>query len=136
MYKYHFKQEVFMSNYLTPFRYPGGKQKLSPFITELIIENEGIGGHYVEPYAGGAGVAIALLNKKIVSHIHLNDSSYPIYALWNSILKCPDLRRRRIKAVLKRRFSTKPSLGPNTTSSFSGVDIGRASQPRVAITSP
>ena len=88
-----------MSNYLTPVRYPGGKQKLSPFITELIIENEGVGGHYVEPYAGGAGVAIELLNKKIVSHIHLNDSSYPIYALWNSILKCPEELCRLISSA-------------------------------------
>lgn len=79
-----------MSNYITPLRYPGGKQRLSPFIAELLVENKAVGGHYVEPYAGGAGVAVELLSKNIVSYIHLNDSSYPIYALWHSILTCPE----------------------------------------------
>lgn len=62
-----------MSKFKTPLRYPGGKQKLSPFIRE-ILETNNIVGHYVEPYAGGAGVAIELLLSKNVKHIHLNDS--------------------------------------------------------------
>jgi len=74
-----------MSNYKTPLRYPGGKQKLTPFILELLIEN-GIDGHYVEPFAGGAGVGIELLLSRKIKHIHLNDSSYAIYAFWYSIL--------------------------------------------------
>ena len=69
----------------TPLRYPGGKQKLTPFIQEILTENE-ITGHYVEPYAGGAGVGIQLLLSKKVNHIHLNDSNFAIYAFWHSIL--------------------------------------------------
>lgn len=46
-----------MAIHKTPLRYPGGKQKLAPFIREILKQN-GIQGHYVEPYAGGAGVAI------------------------------------------------------------------------------
>lgn len=75
-----------MSNYRTPLRYPGGKQRLTPFIMEILAENGMIGGHYVEPYAGGAGVAMELLLDNKVSHVHLNDSSIQIYAFWNSIL--------------------------------------------------
>lgn len=75
-----------MSNYRTPLRYPGGKQRLTPFIMEILAENGMIGGHYVEPYAGGAGVAMELLLDNNVSHVHLNDSSIQIYAFWNSIL--------------------------------------------------
>ncbi|CAN5681102.1 DNA adenine methylase [soil metagenome] len=71
----------------TPLRYPGGKQKLTPFILEIIKANGLEGGHYVEPYAGGAGVAMELLIDGHVEHVHLNDSSYHIYAFWNSILK-------------------------------------------------
>lgn len=74
-----------MSQFKTPLRYPGGKQRLSPFICEILIAN-GITGHYVEPYAGGAGVAIELLLTKKVKHIHLNDSDFGIYAFWYSIL--------------------------------------------------
>ena len=46
---------------MTPLRYPGGKQRLSPFVCEIMEENNLVGGDYVEPYAGGAGVAINLL---------------------------------------------------------------------------
>lgn len=75
-----------MSNFRTPLRYPGGKQRLTPFILELLTENGMVGGHYVEPYAGGAGVAMELLLDNNVSHVHLNDSSVQIYAFWNSVL--------------------------------------------------
>jgi DNA adenine methylase len=70
----------------TPLRYPGGKQRLSPFLVEILEANKMSGAHYVEPYAGGAGAALELLLSKKVSSIHLNDSSRPIYAFWYSVL--------------------------------------------------
>lgn len=85
-----------MSKYKTPLRYPGGKQKLAPFIAEIMIANELEGGHYVEPYAGGAGVAIELLLNGIASHIHLNDASRAVYAFWSSILKNTDEFCKRV----------------------------------------
>ncbi len=75
-----------MSQHRTPLRYPGGKQRLAPFIRELIAANNLQGGHYVEPYAGGAGIAIELLLDDTVSHIHLNDISVPVYAFWRSVV--------------------------------------------------
>ncbi len=79
-----------MSRYRTPLRYPGGKQKLAAFILEILEANGLVGGHYVEPYAGGAGVALELLLENKVSKIHLNDSSLPIYAFWRSVLSKPE----------------------------------------------
>ncbi len=38
--------------FYSPLRYPGGKNKLSKFISKVCIDND-IKGHYVEPYAGG-----------------------------------------------------------------------------------
>jgi DNA adenine methylase len=70
----------------TPLRYPGGKQRLAPFILEILRENDLVGGDYVEPYAGGAGVAVELLLGGHMSRIHINDSSLPIYAFWHAIL--------------------------------------------------
>jgi DNA adenine methylase len=75
-----------MSLSKTPLRYPGGKQKLAPFILEVMLKNDLVGADYVEPYAGGAGAAIELLLSGKVSHIHLNDASKGIYAFWRSIL--------------------------------------------------
>lgn len=75
-----------MSQHCTPLRYPGGKQRLTPFIREILATNNLLGGTYVEPYAGGAGVAMELLLDSQVEYVHLNDSSFPIFAFWNSVL--------------------------------------------------
>src|SRR5688572_2942821 len=73
------------SQFKTPLRYPGGKQRVAPFVCEILEENK-INGHYVEPYAGGAGIAIELLLTRKVDFIHLNDSDFGIYAFWYSVL--------------------------------------------------
>ncbi len=88
-----------MSRHKTPLRYPGGKQKLAPFIAEILKENDLELGEYAEPYAGGAGVAIELLLSGKVSKIHLNDSSRAVYAFWKSILSDTYEFCRRISAA-------------------------------------
>ncbi len=88
-----------MTRHNTPLRYPGGKQKLSPFIVEIIQTNDLSGCEYAEPYAGGAGVAIDLLLGGVVSRIHLNDSSRAVYAFWRSILTKTEEFCRRISAA-------------------------------------
>jgi DNA adenine methylase len=88
-----------MPRYRTPLRYPGGKQRLAPFIAEILAQNDAVGWNYAEPYAGGAGVAIELLLDRKVGHIYLNDSSRHIYAFWKTILNDPDAFCRRISRV-------------------------------------
>jgi DNA adenine methylase len=85
-----------MARYGTPLRYPGGKQRLAPFVNELIESNGLAGGHYAEPYAGGAGVAVELLLGDQVEHVHLNDSSIHVFSVWQSITKDPDSFCRQI----------------------------------------
>lgn len=46
--------------------------------------------HYAEPYAGGCGLALALLYGGYVSHIHLNDIDPAIWSFWHSVLNCTD----------------------------------------------
>ena len=70
--------------YHTPLRYPGGKAKFAPKI-KSIIENNDLHGHYVEPYAGGAGVALDLLFNGVCTDIHINDLDLAIYHFWKSI---------------------------------------------------
>lgn len=69
----------------SPLRYPGGKNKLSAFIAKICIDNK-INGHYVEPYSGGASVALFLLLEGFVSKITINDMDRSIYAFWYSVL--------------------------------------------------
>lgn len=70
----------------SPLRYPGGKTAIAPMVATLIEANSLNSFHYVEPYAGGAGLALSLLFKNFVSHIHLNDLDLSIWAFWHSIL--------------------------------------------------
>lgn len=70
----------------TPLRYPGGKGKLAAYIKALLKVNHLVDGEYVEPYAGGAAIALELLFHEYVSRIHINDISKPVYALWKSVL--------------------------------------------------
>lgn len=88
-----------MGRYATPLRYPGGKQRLAPFILEILEANLLCGGEYVEPYAGGAGVAIELLLSRSVSRIHLNDCSLPVFAFWSSVINDPEGFCRRIASA-------------------------------------
>lgn len=69
----------------SPLRYPGGKNKLSAFISKICIDN-GIDGHYVEPYAGGASVALFLLLEGYMNTITINDKDRSIYAFWYATL--------------------------------------------------
>ncbi len=70
----------------TPLRYPGGKSKLTPFLSEILKENKIENGTYIEPFAGGAGIAINLLLSKQVHNICLNDKDRSIYAFWYTVL--------------------------------------------------
>lgn len=69
----------------SPLRYPGGKNKLATFIAKICVDNN-VKGHYIEPYAGGASVALFLLLEGYVKRITINDKDRSIYALWYSIL--------------------------------------------------
>ncbi len=73
-----------MSNY-SPLRYPGGKTKLYRYLSFIIRHNSPID-HYIEPYAGGAGAALALLMNQEVKEIILNDADELIYKFWLSVL--------------------------------------------------
>lgn len=88
-----------MNRYNTPLRYPGGKQKLSPFMLELMLENGIAGGHYAEPYAGGAGIAMDLLLSGSAEHVHLNDACRGVYSFWRAVVMQSEALCERIKCA-------------------------------------
>lgn len=72
--------------YPSPLRYPGGKRKIASFIADAIVANKLEGGTYVEPYAGGASVALQMLFTEHVNSIVINDVDRSIYAFWHSVV--------------------------------------------------
>lgn len=74
-----------MSKFYSPLRYPGGKNRLAPFIAKICIDNN-LTERYIEPYSGGGSVALFLLLEGIVEDIVINDKDRSIYAFWHSVL--------------------------------------------------
>lgn len=70
----------------TPLRYPGGKSQLTPLVVDILAKNDLFYGEYAEPFAGGAGLAMALLLNDYVSHVYLNDIDPAIHAFWYCVL--------------------------------------------------
>lgn len=70
----------------SPLRYPGGKNKLSDFVADIITINDLQGGTYIEPFAGGANIAFHLLFGEHVRQIVLNDIDRSIFCFWNAVL--------------------------------------------------
>lgn len=81
---------MFSKKLYTPLRYPGGKARFAPFVARLMEINGLTNGHYLEPYAGGAGVALELLFHGHAKHIHINDLDPAIYDFWQAITTVPD----------------------------------------------
>lgn len=76
---------MYSNKLYTPLRYPGGKAPFAPFIARVMESNGLKGGHYLEPYAGGAGVALELLFHGHASHVHINDLDPAIYSFWMAV---------------------------------------------------
>lgn len=72
--------------YYTPLRYPGGKRRLAPTVIDLLRTNGLRNIEYVEPFAGGAAVALALLMEEHATRVHINDLARPVYAFWHTVL--------------------------------------------------
>lgn len=70
----------------SPLRYPGGKAKLAPFMGLMIDKINLANATYVEPFAGGAGIALDLLFNGVVENVVINDYDRAIYSFWRAVL--------------------------------------------------
>lgn len=83
----------------SPLRYPGGKAVLVDFLDDMVELNSLHGCSYYEPYAGGAGAALGLLKRKVVSELFLNDADWRVYSFWHSVLNESDRFVESIRTV-------------------------------------
>lgn len=73
------------TRYISPLRYPGGKARMAPYLTQLIRAQTHRPTSYAEPFAGGAGAALKLLVDEAVKNIHINDLAPGVAAFWRSV---------------------------------------------------
>lgn len=136
--------------YNSPLRYPGGKGKVADYFKQIVRDNLLYDGVYVEPYAGGASVALTLLFNEYVSKIIINDIDRSIFAFWHSVLneteelcnlientpvtidswrKQREIQKRKDRAsLLKLGFSTFFLNRTNRSGILSGGVIGGVEQ--------
>jgi DNA adenine methylase len=79
-----------LSRFPSPLRYPGGKGKIANFVKMLMIENGLVGRDYVEPFAGGASVALSLLYEGYADRAFINDLNPGVHAFWSSAVSKTD----------------------------------------------
>jgi DNA adenine methylase len=70
---------------LSPLRYPGGKRRLVPFVAAALQINQLKTDLFVEPFAGGASVALELAHTEAVNRIGLADSDPWVASFWQTV---------------------------------------------------
>src|SRR6266513_3647337 len=71
---------------LSPFRYPGGKSRLRATIIDWISHLGFRPRHFVEPFAGGASVGLAIAELDLADHVTLVEIDPDVSAVWDVVL--------------------------------------------------
>lgn len=114
---------------LSPLRYPGGKAFMTDFLSDFIGYNYSIKPIYVEPYAGGAGAALNLLDRNKVSKIIINDANIAIFSFWDNLVNNTKKFLDKFDSVdpsLEQWFIQKEIFNSLKTVSKSDLDLGFA----------
>jgi DNA adenine methylase len=118
-----------MKAFQSPLRYPGGKASLADFVEGCIRENLLNGGDFIEPYAGGAGLSLALLSRGVIERAFLVEKDPLVYAFWKSVVAHPDELCDKIYSIpvtldAWRRFQKYKH--PEALKKYSIVELGLA----------
>ncbi|NPA76910.1 MAG: DNA adenine methylase [Candidatus Diapherotrites archaeon] len=71
--------------FLSPLRYPGSKRRLVAYVEKTLIMNGLRPSLYIEPFAGGANVALELLQRGLVERVILADIDPWIASFWQTV---------------------------------------------------
>lgn len=84
---------------LSPLRYPGSKRRLANFIAHTLELSDLEPELFVEPFAGGASVALQLLNDEVVEEIGLADRDPLVAAFWQAVFWDTDWLCDRVETI-------------------------------------
>lgn len=68
--------------YLSPLRYPGSKRRLAEYIKQALHKNTFTPQLYIEPFVGGASVALQLLKDGLANKVILMDLDPWVASFW------------------------------------------------------
>ena len=87
----------------SPFRYPGGKTWLVPYVRQWLKSREEKPADFVEAFAGGGIVGLSALFDELTTHLTLIELDEQIGSVWTTILnQGPELAARIVAFNLTR----------------------------------
>lgn len=96
---------------LSPFRYPGGKSGLRSKIINWIHKLGYRPQHFVEPFAGGSSVGLAVAELNLADHVTLVEIDPEVAAVWKVILEGDaGALAARIRSFVLDRTSARKTL--------------------------
>lgn len=84
---------------LSPLRYPGSKRRLAPYIAHALELNDLEPQLFIEPFAGGASVALQLLTEERVDEVGLADADPLVAAFWQTVFRDTDWLVARVHSI-------------------------------------
>jgi len=88
-----------MAPLLSPLRYPGSKRRLFQYIKKSLEINNLKPSLYIEPFAGGASVALQLLKENLVGKVILIDKDPWIASFWHEVFFDTDWLINEIRTI-------------------------------------
>src|SRR5438132_3806358 len=70
----------------SPFRYPGGKTWLIPYIRSWLAAKDTLRSLLIEPFAGGGIVGLTAGFERLADHVILVENDSNVAAVWHTIL--------------------------------------------------
>jgi DNA adenine methylase len=71
---------------LSPFRYPGGKTWLVPYICQWLNSMTPKPSEFIEPFAGGGIIGLNVAFKQLADHVTLVELDKDVAAVWETII--------------------------------------------------
>lgn len=101
----------------SPFRYPGGKTWLVPYIRQWIKSLPYKVDHFIEPFCGGGIISLTVAFEQLADHITMVELDDQVAAVWKAILygdgewlanqiSVFELNSQKVVEVLSKKFST------------------------------
>jgi len=70
----------------SPFRYPGGKTWLVPYIRDWLKSKKTVPSRLIEPFAGGAIVSLTAAFERLAKHVIFGELDAGVAAVWRVVL--------------------------------------------------
>ena len=114
-----------MENYLSPFRYPGGKNWLTPYIRSWLLSLPDRPSQFSEPFAGGAAVGLMVAAENLADHVTLLEIDNQVASVWETIISGNakglankiatfEFTKENVDSILAKKCKTKPELAFQT----------------------